>query len=201
MSIRMLVLAAAFLMPAVHAGVPDAARACLDCHGKSGVSEHADIPTIAGLSDFYFANQLELFKQSARPCMGESFKKHKHGSGASDHCEVAKAISASQAAEMAAHFSALAFVAASQPFDAASAKRGQRVHELRCGRCHEDAGRDPLDDAGILGGQWAAYLRQTLKDYRDGKRWQPDVKAVATKALDDATIEDLVNYYASVGAR
>ena len=53
------------------------------------------------------------------------------------------------------------------------------------------------DEASILGGQWAGYLRDTFAEYRSGEREQPKKMAEKLDPLSDADIEALVHYYAS----
>ena len=86
---------------------------------------------------------------------------------------------------------------AKQPFDAALAEAGKTVHDSNCSRCHSDGGSSPDDEAGILAGQWAGYLRASFADYASGDRDQPDRMREALESLSENDIEALVNYYAS----
>ena len=113
-------------------------------------------------------------------------------------CAVAGKLSESDFEALAAHFAAQSFVAAKQPFDAAKAAAGKTLHTRDCGKCHSDGGRDPEDDASILGGQHVKYLQQALADFRSGKREPGKKMGEKLKPLTDAEIESLVHYYASL---
>lgn len=201
MPIKLLLLAIASLLPglavAEHAQVPESLKGCVSCHGLDGRGADDSVPTMGGVSAGYLNNQMEQFRAGARPCVAEAFAQ---AGQTGDHCSIAKDMSDAAVAESSDFYAALDFLPAAQDFDAKKAAAGQRVHATRCGFCHTDQGRNPDDDAGILAGQPMAYLSATLKAYKAGKRWQPDMKAVVMKALDDSAIDSLVHFYASAGA-
>jgi len=114
-------------------------------------------------------------------------------------CAIAQSLSAAQIAEVAAHYSAMDFPFAAQPFDAAAADRGAQLHELQCKRCHADAGTDPFDDAGILAGQRSEYLRHSLDEFRNGERPYPDKMDLKVDPLSAADIDALIAFWAREG--
>jgi sulfide dehydrogenase cytochrome subunit len=88
-----------------------------------------------------------------------------------------------------------------QEVDAKLAKKGMKLHEKYCEKCHEDGGRSTEDDAGILAGQWSPYLHYTMSDFLDGKREMPKkmkkkVEELQAKGGDDA-INALIQFYGS----
>lgn len=192
----LLVLSFALGGTAAAAAAPDSAAGCAACHGEGGVSQRSDIPTIAGLSEFYLEGQMQAYQKGDRPC-----EKVKDDDGqTADMCDIAKALTDEQIAEINAYFSSQNFVAAEQTADAALAAKGKALHERRCEICHSDGGSFADDDAGLLAGQWKPYLLATLAEYRSGKRVEPEKMKPQTAALSDDDIKALVEFYASLGA-
>ena len=76
-------------------------------------------------------------------------------------------------------------------------KKGEKIYDKACAKCHDEGGSLPDDDAGILAGQWMPYLEQAFKEFASGER--PMVKKMKPKVekLEPADIEALVNYYGS----
>lgn len=177
------------------AQAPAFADRCFGCHSDDGVTENPDIPTIAGVGDFYLENQLTIFAEKARPCItdflpdGEVVNK----------CALIGALSEDQRAALVDYFAGLEFVPYEQPVDGALAERGSAVHAENCERCHTENGTQSLDDSAILAGQPKAYLARQLRNFRAGKRWQPESMARETDDLQDDDIEALVNFYAGAG--
>ena len=50
------------------ADVDAIAATCVNCHGEGGVSQDNAVPTIAGLSEFYHADQLYFYRDGDRTC-------------------------------------------------------------------------------------------------------------------------------------
>jgi len=183
------------LIPAAGAQAPGVADRCFGCHGTDGVSNNPNIPTIAGVGDFYIENQLTIFAERARPCItdflpdGEVVNK----------CALIGALTESQRAALVDYFAGLDFAPFEQTVDAALAERGAAIHAENCERCHTENGTVSMDDSAILAGQPKQYLARQLRNFRAGKRWQPESMARETEDLEDDEIEALVNFYAGVG--
>lgn len=160
---------------------------CNGCHGDNGVSQSADVPTIAGLSMFYQSDQLYFFSEGERPCGGDS----------PTMCDVAAGLSEDDFDALAEHYAELPFVAAEQPFDADKAAAGKAIHESHCARCHSDGGSNAADDAGILAGQHMAYLATAMEEFRSGDREVLESMKEQVDALSDSDVEALLHYYAS----
>lgn len=171
-------------------GIPSAtmlANTCAGCHGTNGSSAGPASPTIAGISMDYFIETMEAYQSGERPStiMGR----------------IAKGYSEKEIELMANYFSKQPFVRQPQEYDAKQAKLGKKLHKKYCEKCHEDGGRSSEDDAGILAGQWQAYLRFNLQDFTSGKR--PMEKKMkkrldkVAKAHGQTGIDALINYYAS----
>jgi cytochrome c553 len=66
-----------------------------------------------------------------------------------------------------------------------------------CTACHgEDGNKMLTPETPKLGGQVSGYLAKALHDYRDGKRKNPIMGAVA-QPLSDAEIEALAHYFSA----
>jgi len=174
---------------------------CADCHGKSGNSNKDTMPTIAGISQVYFTDTMEAFKQGDRPA---STVKRKDKADTSMQ-DIAKELSETQIKQLAKYFSEQKFIFKPQTFDAAKAKAGKKLHKKYCDKCHEKGGSSSADDAGILAGQQKHYLKKSLdeiiKGDRDvGKKMTKRIKKVQGKYGDDG-FDQLIQYYISQGAR
>ena len=66
-----------------------------------------------------------------------------------------------------------------------------------CAACHGNEGVSTTPVWPNLAGQHAEYVRKQLRDFKDGKRSNPQM-APMTTTLTDADIEDLSVYYASL---
>lgn len=167
-------------------------QSCFECHGNNGVSQKSDVPTIAGMSDFYLEGQMQAYQKGQRPCPTMKDK---------TMCDIAKKLNAAQVTEISKYFAAQKFVAAKQPVDAALAAKGKSIHDKHCEICHSDGGSQAADDAGILAGQWKPVFVTTMNDYRQGQRIEPTGMKVQTSKLTTEDIKALAEFYASEGAK
>ena len=164
------------------------AYTCAGCHGTNGNSHGPATPSLAGASKDYIEEVMELYQSGERAStiMGR----------------IAKGYSKEEIERMAEFFSRQTFVPAKgQRFDPKLAKKGAKLHDKYCEKCHADGGTSSEDDAGILAGQWTPYLKYTLADMQAGKTHVPKKMKKKLKKLHkkkgDAGIEQLLNYYAS----
>ncbi|NEZ03788.1 hypothetical protein G4Y73_06450 [Wenzhouxiangella sp. XN201] len=181
------------------AGTPDAASDCVVCHNDNGISDEAEVPTIAGASDYFLENQLAVFGGEARPCEADYFEQESDVD-AEDHCVIASNLSEDEQIEVAAYFAAKPFKPAQQEVDGELAAKGASIHEANCERCHSDGGSLALDDAGILAGQWKHYLIEQFEYYKADKRWQPE-KMQPEMDLSDEEMKALAEFYAQEGLK
>ena len=65
-----------------------------------------------------------------------------------------------------------------------------------CAACHGETGTAVVPGAPNLAGQRLDYLRQALKDYRDGRRDVPVMRA-AVGPLDAAELDALARWYSA----
>ena len=162
------------------------AYTCVGCHGANGISGGPAIPSIAGISEDFFTENMEGYASGEIPStiMGR----------------IAKGYSEEEIELLGSYFSQQKFIAASQSSDAALAKKGAKLHEKYCEKCHAEGGSSAEDDAGILAGQWQPYLAWTLADYNSGDREMYKKMAKKMKKLmkreGDEGITQLLHYYA-----
>ena len=160
---------------------------CSGCHGTDGASVGPASPTIAGISNDYFIELMQGFASGEVPStiMGR----------------IAKGYTEDEIKAMAKYYSSMKFTPAKQKHDAKLAKKGAKLHDKYCEKCHAEGGSSAEDDSGILKGQWKPYLAWTMQDYRDGKReMTKKMKKKVNKLLEkegDAGIDALLNFYAS----
>lgn len=94
----------------------------------------------------------------------------------------------------------LLIAAAALAAAAAAAAQGDlpgRQKAQACAVCHGLLGISKAPDAPHLAGQPAMYVARQLKAYRSGER-KHEVMNIIAKALSDADIEDLAQWYASL---
>lgn len=172
-------------------------QGCNDCHGDGGVSQWSDMPSIAGLSEFYHADQLYLFRDGDRPCSDSDYRQGDKSRAATTMCAATADLSDDQIDDIGAMYAEMPFTAAKQDFDAALAASGKAIHDRDCGICHSDGGANPDDDAGILSGQWMGYMKAAFAEYASGDRDQPSTMKKKLDALSDDDVKALLHYYAS----
>lgn len=170
---------------------------CNGCHGPGGVSEWSDMPTIAGLSEFYHADQLYIYRDGERPCAESEYRRGDTGKAATTMCAAAESLSEEEIDAVAAHYAEMEFVPAEQEFDAELAAAGEKLHADNCAICHSDGGSNPEDDAGILAGQWMGYMKETFDEYLADERPQPGAMKQRMDALSEEDATALLHFYAS----
>ena len=69
-----------------------------------------------------------------------------------------------------------------------------------CAACHGEDGMARIPGAPNLAGQKLDYLREALRQYRDGRRDIPVMRA-ATGPLTDAELDQLAQWYSALTPR
>lgn len=182
---------------------------CLGCHGPNGISDGPATPTISGMSEIYIIGAMLAYK------FGDDEDKAEEAIEADPDLEdveyfprvstvmnrIAQGYSVEEIKLIAKHFAEMPFQSAEQDADSGQAKTGAKRHDKFCEKCHEDGGRSPEDDAGVLAGQWMPYLHYTMADFADGDRAMP--KKMKKKmeemheAHKDAATAELIQFYGS----
>jgi cytochrome c553 len=158
-------------------GVPSApavAAQCMACHGPAGQSQYEDWPSLAGQKQSYLLQQLQDFKSGARkdPMMAP----------------VVAQLSDADLKKLAEHFSAQPALQPRQPLAANAAVPAAAA---ACMACHDNAA---LPSEPFLRGQKVHYLTEQLKAFRDGKRKNAVMEAMA-KPLSDADVTAIAEHF------
>lgn len=149
---------------------------CNACHGVSGFKS---MPRLGSQGASYVVEALRAYKSGKRT----------HNTMR----DVAGALSERDFADLGAHYAAIPRVpsAAEAPLPAGA---------VRCAVCHGTQGDQPVSpEIALIAGQNAAYIEQTLREYRAGSRLHAVMQEQA-KDLDDAQIAELAAYFASRAA-
>jgi sulfide dehydrogenase cytochrome subunit len=170
---------------------------CMQCHGQEGASKDSSIPIIGGYSAKYVVDSVQNFRKKLRPCAEVTIPSGPKKGQKSDMCKVVADLSDDEAQAVGKWLSSRKFVPARQPFDAAKLSRGESVYGRLCRRCHEDNGRSPDEDNGIVAGQWTPYLKSQIAAFRAGKRSIDEKMKARLDKLGPEDEDALLNFYAS----
>lgn len=161
----------------------DEVALCAGCHGENGVPDDPAYPVIWGQQYFYIYTQLRDY--------GAGRRENDIMTG------IAAQYDRDQAKAIAEYFAGLewpAIAAAPEEGDQAIAERG--ITGGQCSACHGKFQGDSRIPR--LAGQQAAYLEQTMKDFKNEVRLNAPDKISTMQQLEDATIEALSRYLASL---
>jgi sulfide dehydrogenase cytochrome subunit len=192
-------MAAGAAQPAAAAGdIKQLVAVCSDCHGKEGASSEHDIPIIGGYSADFLINNMKAYQKKERDCPETKIRAGAKKGTKTTMCQITKDLTGAEIREIADYFAGKPFVRAKQPFDAELARKGKKVHDQYCEKCHTDGGTHSDDEAGMPAGQWVPYLEQAFDEFTTGKR--PITKKMKEKLdkVDKDEIKALVQYYASI---
>ena len=170
---------------------------CNGCHGDNGVSQWADMPTIAGIDAFGHADSLFLYRANERPCAESAYRQGDTSRAATTMCAATADLTDEEIEALGDSYAALPFVVAAQEFDAALAASGEAIHAAECDRCHSEGGSNVEDEASILAGQWMIYMENTFAEYTSGERSQPKSMKNSMDSLSADDVKALIHYYAS----
>jgi sulfide dehydrogenase cytochrome subunit len=135
---------------------------CNGCHGMNGNSAGPASPSIAQMEKLTFFETMKELQS------GEMYS--------TIMGRIARGYTDKELHLMADYFAAQKFVPAKQAFDKAAAKKGAKLHDKYCEKCHEDGGK-PLEgedeEYSLLAGQWLPYLHNAIEDFREGRREIP----------------------------
>ncbi|MEA5445895.1 cytochrome c [Gammaproteobacteria bacterium AB-CW1] len=192
-------LALAALMTTFNAhaeGDKDAGRVlsdtCVGCHGVAGYANAYPtykVPKIAGQHAAYVVTSLEAYRDGERqhPTMvGQA-----GGLSDAEIRDIAAFLASEEREEARAYARARAV---------GNPVRGGEVAEDRgCQACHGADGNSPeglMPPSPVLAGQYADYLYQSLRQYKDGTR-DNAVMTGQVQNLSDRDMRDLAAFYAS----
>ncbi len=157
-----------------------AAAACAGCHGDTGVSKTAGIPSLVGLDPKYLLAAMNAYKSGARK--NDAMK------------AVLSAATDSEISDMALFYALQK--PARAPTPAAGDQAAGKAAATACSACHGNSGVGTDPATPNLAGQDAQYLAAALHAYKDGSRSDATMKALAS-SLDDAAARNLAAFYAN----
>lgn len=192
-----LALTAILMAPDLHAeGDVDEGRAlsdtCIGCHGVAGYTNAYPtykVPKIAGQHAAFIVHALEAYRDGERehPTMvGQS-----RGLSDEEIRDIAAFLASEKAEEKRAYARARAV---------GNIARGEELAADRgCAACHGADGNSPegmQPPSPVLAGQYADYLYQSLRQYKDGTRSNA-LMVGQVQNLSDRDMRDLAAFYAS----
>jgi cytochrome c553 len=161
---------------------------CGKCHGKTGVSDEDDTPSLAGQIGGYTYKELLDYKSKARD--SKSMFKY------------AKKLSEQDAADLAAWYAIQTPEKMANPDADApelTTKGDRKRLLLACGVCHGKNGEGKKRQTPRIAGQKIEYLTDTMMAYKEGERGNDPAARMRTvmQRLNDEEIEMLAEYYAT----
>jgi sulfide dehydrogenase cytochrome subunit len=161
---------------------------CAGCHGTEGASRGPAIPSIDGMNGEYFIEMMEGYRDDE--IYGTIMNR------------IAKGYSDEEISLMGTFFAGKKFKPAKQKFDEGLVKKGRKLHDKYCEKCHSEGGKILEDEEYyILAGQWTPYLRYAMADFMDQRREIPKkMKKRLNKLIKkegDVGLNALFAYYAS----
>ncbi len=161
------------------------AELCAGCHGEAGISQTANIPSLAGQPDQFIQWQLVFFRGGSR--RNEQMQ------------PIVEQINNDDIRNLGAYFASLTPPKASTQDDNPdlSKKGAQAAAGRRCASCHTDTFAGTKAVARIAG-QREDYLLKALHDYKSGSRSGGGGAAMADVAypLSEEEITALAHYLA-----
>ncbi len=156
---------------------------CKYCHGEDGNGGPGNTPILAGQNPLYLVHQLERFATGKR----KRYVMEK----------LAQNLSHEEKVNLALYYASVEQKPAT--FDADKAKAGQPLFASHCTTCHGEHGMGQKGFARIAG-QKPEYVKNTLLNFRKDseKRFSPEMQAI-TKTLNEAELEQIAHYVASLG--
>lgn len=171
------------------------AKQCDDCHGTNGQSEKDDVPSIGGFSDFGIVDLLESYRNGSRQA-----RSYKTSDGQeTDMAEISRSLSEDDAMSVAEHYASQQWQPHEQTFDAALARRGAQIHDIKCDKCHSEHGGAAVDDLAIMLGQWRNYLEMEFQDFDSGERKMARKMREKYETLSAADKKAILELYVSGG--
>jgi sulfide dehydrogenase cytochrome subunit len=190
-------IALMFAAAAAAASGADIARKCDQCHGDNGHSKTEDIPSIGGFSEFGIVDLLDSYRNGNRQARAVALPDGTE----TDMQEIAQSLSEDDTMAAAEHYAAQTWQPHEQTFDAALARRGAAIHDIKCDKCHSEGGGVKDDDLAIMSGQWRQYLEMEIQDFDAGTRKMAPKMQDKYKTLSADDKKAIVEMYISAGRR
>lgn len=167
-------------LDAVQAGKGIAA-ACAGCHGNTGVSQIPGIPSLVGLDPKYQVDAMQAYKSGQRK--DDTMK------------AMVASLSETSMNNVALYFALQEPTRAKTPA-AGDQAAGKAAAAAACDGCHGENGVSSSPATPSLAGQDGKYLVAALQAYKDGKRANDTMKALAAP-LNDTAMTNLAAHFAA----
>ena len=164
--------------PKAAAAGRELSRPCEGCHGKGGISERAQYPSLAGLPEAYLVDATRAYFKGGRK---------------DRYMSMFKALTEQEIRNLAAYYASLKPRRLDLPVSGNAA--AGKAASGSCAGCHGVDGNSLNPNFPSLTGQSSQYLAKAIADYRDGRRSSAMMKSVVAR-MSDATMRDLAAYYA-----
>ena len=164
-----------------------AAASCAKCHGDSGVSHKAGVPSLIGLHPKYLFETMQSYKSGDRP-IGPRNEEMK---------TALDALSDQDLQHVALYYALQSdnLTRAQTPNDGGAPVTKEALSS--CAKCHGEAGISTTPITPSLAGQDATYALDALRAYKDGTR-DDAVMSPKTKKLDEDEMKNLAAYFAGL---
>lgn len=172
------------------------AQICNECHGEGGSSDDPNVPSIGGFSEFAIMDLLETYRTGQRPAQPA---KRRDGSE-TDMVEIAQGLTEAEVEAVANYYALQTWQPHAQPHDVAQARRGARVHAVKCGKCHLKGGSIAEADLAITAGQWRDYLQAQFRRFDAGTRPMSDKMRRRYESLSASDKLAIIEFYVGGGA-
>ncbi|MEJ2402014.1 MAG: c-type cytochrome [Xanthomonadales bacterium] len=162
------------------AGLRDAMKKCVRCHGEDGNASASGMPNLTGQSVEYFVHSMQAYAEGSRDhrLMGR----------------LAEGLDATTLERMGV-FYAVQEPARTETVGDGNADRGRELAEP-CAVCHGEDGNAGGAEMPTLAGQDARYFTKAMEAYGDGSR-RHEAMFEAVESLDASHIADLAAFYAA----
>jgi cytochrome c553 len=156
---------------------------CNACHGPDGNARRPNYPSLAGQNPVYLLDQIEQFASHTREKRIMNV--------------LAETFSTEEKVVLALYYANMELEPVTD-FDAALARAGAGVYQVRCAQCHGGRGLGEQGYARIAG-QNPAYVANVLTEYRSGESpRRPSAMFGVASALSEADVEAVAHYVAAL---
>lgn len=180
---------------------------CLSCHGRANLAKLPEVPNILGQDAKYMMHQITAFQRQFVPGKTRFLRLERRHPVMNGE---APKVDRDDIQVVAEYFAAQACVSARDIDGGPSESLPPPKLAVRCSLCHGEGGRSRHAFIPSLAGQRMTYLRKQMQEFRDTK-WEDFIDDDPARAhrmmtrqgtpLDDAQIDTLAHYFASLPCR
>jgi cytochrome c553 len=156
------------------------------CHGIEGRSFKINYPKLAGQVERYLFDQLNDFKDGRRSDLSMDAN--------------VRQLSTQDIRDLAAFFASIRPRSSQfKPISEKAARGKEKAAKAGCAGCHSGTRGFASKESSRIAGRHRDYVAKQLRDFMDGRRTKDaGVMHQIAQSLNDADIDELGNYFASV---